>query len=253
MYSLDTYRRLLDFARDRGYHVAGFADSPAGRTLWLRHDVDYSLGMAVELARVNHASGVRGTFCVLLRGQVYNLLSESSLRQVQELLDLDQRIALHVAVPDPPPADLADYVAADFAILRRHVPSAEPVFAWHNPTPGLIERTRGWEPAGLVNAYHRRFVADVPYFSDSNLRNSVADFERVLTAGHDRLHLLLHPLNWVAGGASMAEIFAGTWPYVLREREEEFRGNRVYRELFPDGMPADVVQGFARQWRRAAG
>lgn len=256
-YSLGAYERLLETAIEQGYHFVPFTQEPRTKRkcLLLRHDVDYSLTMAVDLARVNARHGVRGTFCLLLRGQVYNLLSPWSLRLAHELSELGQWIGLHYTPADEHPTDLlelASALTADFAVLRANLPEASPVVSWHNPPADLLARTTLWSAPGLVNAYHQQFIREVPYLSDSNFRNSCADFERALRAGHAALHLLFHPLNWVAGGRSMIEVFSQTWTQVLREREQEFLTNRVYRQQLPHGMSPQVLQVFAESWLGAA-
>jgi hypothetical protein len=256
-YNLDAYERLIQLALAQNYRFVAF-DSPredAEKRILLRHDVDYSLSMAVELARVNARHGVAATFCLLLRGQVYNLLSRWSLGLAGELHDLGQHVGLHFVAGDAGGEDLdalAAAVVSDCDLLRATLPNASAVFSWHNPAPGLMAMARDWCPRGLVNAYHRHFVADIPYYSDSNFRNSCADFERVLGAGHATMQLLFHPINWVAGGESMVEVFSRAWPFVLREREEEFLTNRVYQAVFPDGMPQTVLARFSRHWLHEA-
>src|SRR5690348_8315965 len=71
-YSLDAYRALIHFAQNKGYRISPFELNPLPQTIILRHDVDYSLRIALNLARVNAALGIRGTFFVLLRSQIYN-------------------------------------------------------------------------------------------------------------------------------------------------------------------------------------
>ncbi len=258
MYSKESYRSLLGLALRLGYNFVGFVGGghACDRRIYLRHDVDYSLKMAVELAEINQSLGVRGTFCVLLRSQIYNLLSHYGLEAVRRLLALGQRVAFHYAPPPTLPAsdeELAALIRADFEVVRRDLPEIEPAFAWHNPTAELIARGLHLNVPGLVNLYSEPYIQTIPYYSDSNLRHSVADFEAILSkSGHVALHLLFHPLNWVAGGRTMLEVLGRTWTYIVREREEEMRLNRHYAESLPEGMPDRVLDGFSDHWLRAA-
>ncbi len=257
-FSKDAYRSLLALALREGYSCASFLEpgEAPGSRLFLRHDIDYSLQMAVELAEINHSSGIAGTFCVLLRSHIYNPLSAWSIDALRKLRDRGQHLALHYAAPARLPAsdsELAKLILSDFEILHGSVPDLLPAFAWHNPTVELIERGQALEVPGLVNLYGARFVKDMPYVTDSNMRHSVAEFSDLLTGGrHARLHLLLHPLIWVAGGRTMLEVFSNAWQYIIREREEEMRTNRAYAGALPDGMPMRILAAFARQWLDAA-
>jgi len=257
-YSLDSYRSIIRRALASGYAFAPFSlePAPSGKRIYLRHDVDYSLEMALKLAEVNAELGVQGTFCVLLRSQIYNLLSAPSLDVVAQIHALGQRVGLHVPLP---PALLQDdrlldaRLRADFAFAQSNLPMLSPVCSWHNPTPeGLARHVQCPRKAGLVNAYSAPFFRDIAYYADSNMRHSVEALLRFVEADQPgAIQLVLHPLNWVAGGNSMRDVFSRTWPYLIREREHEIRSNRFYAEALPDGMPESVLQGFAEQWRRA--
>lgn len=257
-YSKESYRFLLRRALELEYTFAGFGDGAqaGGRRIYLRHDVDYSLRMAVELAEINRSVGVQGTFCLLLRSQIYNLLSPWGLEQVRTIRALGQRVAFHYVAPAVLPAgdaDLAALIRADFEIVRHHVPDIEPAFSWHNPTAETMNRGLRLNVPGLANLSSAEFTQQISYYSDSNLRHAVADFEKLLRGKENRaMHWLLHPLNWVAGGSTMLDVLATTWKYVIREREEEMRLNRHYAEGLPGGMPDRVLKGFSDQWLQAA-
>ena len=245
-YSLDSYRDLIRTALGAGFSPTAFgADSKADRVLMLRHDVDYSLEMAVCLARVNSELGVTGTFFILLRGHSYNPLSATSLERVSELVSLRQRLGLHVA------GQREDQIAADFEYLSSQVP-LDRVFSWHNPSPQVLAKYRDQEVVdGLTNVYSRRFLDDALYCSDSNFGRTFDEMSEALNGNRPRVHLLLHPINWVAGGSSMLEVFEHAWPFLIRECELEARTNRVYSQSLPDGMPDSLLTEFSRRWRES--
>lgn len=256
--SLATYRELLELALHEEWTFCRYtADlSSVPRALLLRHDVDYSLDLAVEMARVNASLGVRGTFFLLVRSNVYNLLAPRNLHQARTLLDLGQWIGLHFAALDPVPEcaeQVVSLVQREMDLYRRELPQTEPVVAWHNPAQVWLDRYAELEIPDLVNVYRAPFTKAIVYRSDSNLRHTAADFEKLLRDGNLRqLHLLFHPLNWVVGGGDMVEILAGTWRQVIAEREEEFRLNRVYQDALPHGMPTSILEQFSRDWLVAA-
>ena len=245
--SLDAYRTLIRSALDAGFKPAGFGREPwRGRTLMLRHDVDYSLDLAVALAQVNAKLDVSGTFFVLARAHSYNPRSRKSLERLAELHALGQKLGVHVAGGE-------EDIAADFESLASHLP-VEKVFSWHNPTPAVMDASRDREVvAGLTNVYSKRFLEDALYRSDSNFDRSFEQLVTAFASGADAVHMLIHPINWVAGGDSMLDVFEHAWPYLIREAELEARTNRVYAARFPDGMPDSVLADFARRWREAAG
>ena len=255
-YSMAGYRRLIAAARDAGFQFASFVEGPsaAGRCLYLRHDIDFSLAAAVELAETNAALGVRGTFFVLLRSEIYNLLSPWSVERIRDLERLGQEVALHYL--EPPGArndDLAGRVRGDFETVCREVPTLRRVVSWHNPSERLLRLRGEGTVGGLVNAYSTAFTTESLYLSDSNLRHSVEALEAALANAPTRhAQLLLHPINWVVGGCSVVDVLAGAWRHVIRDREHGMRSNRVYAAAFPEGVPGTIIDGFAREWRAAA-
>jgi hypothetical protein len=257
-YSLDAYRSIMQLALSSGYRIAPFSLPPSKteKRIYLRHDVDYSLEMALRLAEVNAELGIQGTFCVLLRSQIYNLLSDRSLSVLQKMTALGQSLGLHASVPPALPDDGAveSRIRADFECVQYNYPLVDAVCSWHNPTPEVLERhLASPKIGGLVNAYSASFVREMPYYSDSNMRHSVEDLMRLVGEGEPaRMQLLLHPLNWVAGGRSMRDVFSGTWPYIIQEREQDLRTNHFYSVAFPEGMPDRVLRAFSQEWCRAA-
>jgi hypothetical protein len=257
-YSRDSYRLLLSDAIAEGYRFGLFhetADTGEERVLYLRHDVDFSLAMAVELARINAQLGVTGTFFILLRGPAYNAATRRSQERLAELLTLGQRIAFHWAAPHEVPADhdaLANHVRAEFELASRIIPELDPVFAVHSPDGKLMRRCVELDCPPLVNANGNLFSRRMPYYADSNLRYSVETWRALIRRGEPSLHVLLHPVNWIAGGGDMFEVLRNTWPYLISEMEEEMRLNRAWAAAFVDGMPERVRTEFSTALARVA-
>ncbi len=252
-YTPESYRRLLELLKSGGYRFADYTISPSAsdaRLVYLRHDIDYSVDWALALARINAEAGVSATFFFQLRSPNYNFGAYSVLAAVREICALGQRVGLHYSTEkNAVDSELADPILTDFRAMQGQVPEAVPVFSWHNPSvfPGLLEKVPDIRVPGLVNTYAREFIDRVKYYSESNLRHSVEDLERIIRAGEPRLQLLFHPFQWLAGGLDMQEVLANTWVQVVREREQEFLTNHVYRKAFPAGMPQEWLRDLARR------
>jgi len=253
-YSLARYEELLSLLKEQGYRFCAFDEqlpSDEGGVVYLRHDIDFSPGIAVQFAEANRRLGAVGTFCFQLRSPIYNLLSAWTLDKIQRIQALGQEIGLHYVIPPELPEDneqLAQMVLSDFEIVRQHVPGLVPVFSWHNPSkmPGLIENGWRFEVPGLVNAYGQHFFREIAYFSDSDLRYSVEEFREIIRRGYPRMQLLFHPFEWVCGGKTMINVISLAWRQIIREREVEVMNNKVYRKHFPQGMPAEILDRFAQ-------
>jgi hypothetical protein len=254
-YSVEAYRALLGRLVADGRRFARFVDDPPadGRAIYLRHDVDYSLELAVELAEVNAELGVQGTFFVQVRAELYNVLAPFETARVQRLRALGQRLALHyLPAGDSTANDDAEGTRADFELLRQVEPELDPVFSWHRPGEGFGDRPARDVP-GLVNVYGDRFFRAMPYLSDSIHKVSVAELEASLAREKSReLQLLLHPVNWIAGGSSGVEILIRGWLRLLRDHERTLLENRAYVDSFPNGMSPQLFAQFERELLAAA-
>jgi len=258
-FSLDSYRRVLSAAMRRGGRFRQFTEGElaGGETIVLRHDIDFSLSAALELAEVNASLGIRGTFFVLLRSQIYNALSGVSRGVVLEIAARGQDIGLHAT-----PADekwlteerCEKWLARDFEILANEFAGVVPAFAWHNPSDALIAASRSRSAiAGLANAYANKWIGEGCYVSDSNLRYRPAELETIVGVPRRKpLQVLLHPINWVSGARTMDEVLAAAWRRVIRERERGLGENQIYREVLPAGMPESLLESFADGWLDAA-
>ncbi len=221
----------------------------ARRVVYLRHDVDYSLDLAADLAQVNQRNGVRACFCIPARSHLVNLRSDESRRALDRLLAFDQNIGLHFFLSDhlrpgrcATLADVHAEIQKDFDFLSAQIASAAvPVVSWHNPSV-LGESCRSWVDAaipGFVNPYHLA-AKGLFYMSDSNLRFSVEEWRGAAAGQMRRMHALIHPFQWSWDVATMEEVLAHTWVHVARQMEATFRTNHIYRCALPDGLQADA-------------
>ncbi|MDJ0785159.1 MAG: hypothetical protein QNK05_00035 [Myxococcota bacterium] len=248
-YSPEAYDGLIETFLAEGYRFLSYLEPPVPeRCVYLRHDIDYSLSWAVELAERNRGLGVRGTFFLQLRSPLYNLLSFENLEAARRLLDAEQWLAFHVTLPEEPidRGERAALILADYERTREALPELQPVFAWHNPSLRMTAEDLDEEVPGMVNAYGR--IADTPvtYVGDSNLRHSVAELRDVARAGTSPLQLALAPMQWLPDRADMPGILARNLGRKLRDAEVEFRRNHVYRAHLPDGLPESVIETLER-------
>lgn len=257
MYSREAYEHLLNVLREQGYCYRLFTEPTEDeqKVVYLRHDIDYSPEIALEFAQINHRAGARATFFFQLRSKIYNLLAHPTLEIVEKIQALGQKIGLHYVLPPDWRKTrhlLRQRILSDFEVMKTAVPRLNLVFAWHNPssTPGWIEENLDLNVPWLVNAYNRYFFTEVKYISDSDLRYTIEEFENIITHGHQKLHLLFHPFQWICGGPDMVKVISLTWPHIIREREKGVLENRVYRQTYPDGMPVEIIDHFAEALSR---
>src|SRR2546423_11193563 len=96
---------MLDTALASGYSFVGY-DEATGTTspklCILRHDIDVDPGAALELAEIEAARGVRGTYFVMTRSPVYNAFGRANHTMLRRIAELGHWIGLHYDIAFTP-------------------------------------------------------------------------------------------------------------------------------------------------------
>lgn len=229
-FSSAAYQRVLEGLLRSHYRPLVFRqlrqDQPrGGRTCLLRHDVDVCMDYALDMARLEHALGVRATYFVMLRSPMYNLMTAHNLRVLRELTQLQHEVGLHFDANDLHPDETAlDRLQIDVAALDRLLPQPISAFSFHQPTAEIIAERL--ESAGLINTYHPGHLQGYQYFSDSNrIWRNINPFD-VAASGHDHVHLLTHPVWWFAGGSGTEDC----WDAAIRVNFDRTQRQLLARE-----------------------
>ena len=86
----------------------------------IRHDIEFSIDRALELALIESELGISTTYTVQLRNNTYNALSEKNIALIHKIKDLGHNIGLH---QNPPYMDvklLPNYVLKDIETLEHY-------------------------------------------------------------------------------------------------------------------------------------
>jgi hypothetical protein len=84
------YAWLLEQFRDRGYRFESFGrgsqlSAEGQRVVLMRHDIDFDLDKALEMAELEFTAGVSATYFFLVRSSHYNVLSASGSATIRRL------------------------------------------------------------------------------------------------------------------------------------------------------------------------
>ena len=208
-FSLEHYRELLAAAKAGGYRFAGFDEPPQAGDLLLRHDVDLSLGSALQMAEVEADVGASSTWFLMTRSVFYNLGSSEGEAAVSRLRALGGRIAHHAVWPH---LDLDESLGF------------EPVVAWHNPEPDYMSEA----VPGAQNAMAVPFFEQEHYRSDSNQHwRHGCPHDGLARGDFEWLQLLIHPEIWVYDGRTMGETMQTFLDADRDARLEHLRADRI--------------------------
>lgn len=181
-----------------GVYSLGEAAGAPG--LILRHDIDFDLGAALEVARLEAALGLGASFFVLLGSHLYNAAEAQNRARLRAIAALGFEIGLHFdpTLYDEVPLSQQAAVVREAAWLGELAGVEIRSVSLHNPS------LSGRYPlfSGFRNAYAPEFFGADRYLSDSG-RRFRQDPEAFVLQGRERLlQLLLHPAHYPSEGAS---------------------------------------------------
>lgn len=207
-FSLDAYRLLLAELVEQGYQTVGFeAVDPASRHLVLRHDVDVSLALAVELAEAEHALGYASHYFVLVTCEQYNPATQAGREALGRIVSLGHRVGLHFDAALECAEPLEERATSEARYLSALAGAQVSMLSFHRPAQQWINNPASL--AGLPHTYQPSFFSDIGYCSDSRggwWRGAPLDHDAVKSG--TALQLLTHPAWWVNNGRSPAERLA---------------------------------------------
>jgi hypothetical protein len=172
----------------------------------LRHDVDFSLRKALEMAQLDQEAGATSTFFILFTAPYSNPLTEEGVHLIKEIAALGHECGLH-------------YDCTGFELLTEEqrqkrillfASSLEDVtglpirtIAQHKPAKSPIRQ----EFPLFRDAYNDAYFKDIPYISDS--RKTFFYHADVLgfIKQHKKCQLLTHPIWWNKEPLEIPEIF----------------------------------------------
>jgi hypothetical protein len=223
-FTYSQYERFLDRAADRD--VVPMREFAKGRgDLALRHDVDFSLESALELARRERDRDLPATYFVLHTAPYWS--RSDLLDRLRELQSLGHEIGFHndlVTLERTQSVNIDEYARRELERLRRAgivivgtAAHGSPwchrlgfhnnyAFAgWDEPVQGFPSQTvqRKLNPAALGLEYEAYHVPHDEYVSDS----SFVDGRRQHPLDHEllpdrRTIVLVHPCHWDRSGVA---------------------------------------------------
>jgi hypothetical protein len=203
------YRKILITLKKAGYSFRkfseiGYKNEPS---VYLRHDIDFSLSGAQVMANLEYDEGILSTYFLQLRSPFYNPHCEFTQQAVEELNRLGHDVALHI--------DLNIYsdnyssgLIKEIKLLTSYFPFAYTgIVSLHRPSHmGLnIEKLRRLH-LPVPHTYENQFFEDIKYISDST---GVWRYDHPIKseafASRKSMQLVIHPVWWIMKGHSPTE------------------------------------------------
>lgn len=189
------YSTLLEDFFSLDYKVVDYPQVlPEEKHLVLRHDVDFCLGRAMQMAELEAGLGVRATYFILMSSRFYNILSAEAANALQKIQLFGHRIGLHF---DPLAHAMPDHgIEMERRALEMVIGQELSMMSFHRPHQSWLNSTH--RVGNLPHTYEPRFFSEIAYVSDSRgdwHYGHPLDHQSVMEGR--ALQLLTHPIWWM--------------------------------------------------------
>lgn len=202
-FNLCSYRQMLRSFKEAGYDFRKFQDINASTIqgsspfVLMRHDVDFSLWNAVDIANLEGQEKIQSTFFFKLCSPLYNLLSEYAIQIVREIYELGHDVGLHFDLGSHGDNWLNQLIQ-EIQFFSKYFPFANTqIVSFHRPGRNIEALQELNLPCQMRHTYEKIYFSDIAYFSDSRCEwQSCNPTKSEAFRQRAPLQLLTHPLWW---------------------------------------------------------
>lgn len=190
------YKDIIKTFLQSGYSFELFEGAySTEKIVYLRHDVDFSIEYAYEMALIDQSMGIKSTFFLLPNSELYNLYSRKSYDLVNKMIDMGHDICLHIDV------NLLNNLETAVECFRMYYPDSNVnVVSFHQlkwiPSDYCL-------PQKMVDVYSSKFFSKIEYASDSGCEWRYGyPLSRMAFESKSSFQLLIHPIWWMTSGGN---------------------------------------------------
>jgi len=209
-----------------------FRDCNGDKVFLIRHDIDFDLKLAHNMAMIENELGIVSTFFILTSCHSYNVLSQQNRTLLKEIINMGHEIGLHFD-PTLYLENLNKYVEKEADVLSLACGSEIKSISLHNPS------VHGQYPLfkNYVNAYDPAMFSNNNYISDSCFSfRGKNPFEFIKGIKSSMIQILLHPMHYSEQGWGYDNIFVNSFKSYMNQIHESFLVNPTYREQVGDNF-----------------
>jgi peptidoglycan/xylan/chitin deacetylase (PgdA/CDA1 family) len=200
-FTFKNYHILMEIAKSK-YQFSFFQpeyEKKSDHFILLRHDVEFSVPIALELAKIENKLGINSTFFIQLHSEFYNALEEKTFNLIKEIEKLGHQLGLHFdshfwKINDE--NQLVKYLEIDKETFSKYFDSSPLVFSFHNNDSFTLSCNKD-KYAGMINVYSNKYKHEFGYCSDSTGYWRYERLEDRLREAKDNiLQILIHDGMW---------------------------------------------------------
>lgn len=197
-FTLKNYIQLLVLAKKK-YSFAFFDNKLYNNRILLRHDVEFSIPIALKMAQIEADLGIKATYFIQVHSDFYNTLERETINAVKSILDLGHEIGLHFDSHYwniTKEENLDNYLKLDKQTLELYAEKKIRAFSFHNTSKFLLS-CRKDKYAGLINVYSNFYWTNYAYNADSLGYWRFERLEdRIKEAKENSIQILIHDGMW---------------------------------------------------------
>ncbi len=246
MFSYDDYKEIIRIIKSTKLQCDYEHAINKDKFIIMRHDVEYSVERAYELAKVEESMDFVSNYFFQWTNNSYNVLSRKNMDMIKDMHERGHVIGLHFALNGLTDMEqIKKKIVQEMAILSEMFGFEVNQFSIHRPSKDALRENI--KLPGILNAYQDDFftfvenVAEdsplkVKYLSDANhiWRYGYPDEENIL--GYSKVQILTHPFAWTKKGYENFEnyktLVVEKYIELVKSIDNECKDFGEYREWF---------------------
>lgn len=210
MFSYADYEEIIRIIKETGRSMKYQEAIKSDSFVIMRHDVEYSVERAYELAKVEKNMDFTSTYFFQWTNNTYNILSKKNMELIREMREWGHQIGLHFALNGLTDMEqIRKQIIKEMNMLEEMFGFTFDTFSFHRPTKEVLREDI--KLSGILNAYQDEFFTfaenvteetpvRVKYMSDANHIWRYGYPDRANITGYDKVQILTHPFAWCREG-----------------------------------------------------
>lgn len=204
MFGTSKFKTLIDTLKTHNLPFKLFSKNTVtdhNRSVFLRHDVDFSVDIALDVAAEEIDMGIFANYFFMISSNTYNLLSAHNIQKAKDIQAMGHNISLHF---DPTVyQDIDRGFKLEKTIFEDTFHTSLDIISIHRPGDFL---TTGKSFDDCLHTYEDILFKEMSYVSDSGGRDPMDGIKKYINGKEKNpLHLLLHPIWWNSKSQSPSE------------------------------------------------
>src|SRR3990167_4250629 len=167
--------------------------------LILRHDIDFSLESAYEMAKMKTDMEIKANYFFLVGSSAYNLF-DTDKEYILQYIGNNHNVGLHFNITDG--KNIREQFWQQMNIIKERFPKKEYFTSIHRPDKYFLNNNT----LPFHHSYEKEYFSDIKYFSDSRCDKTIHGiFESKEFIVSYPLQVLIHPIWWMNGSDHLHE------------------------------------------------